>query len=283
MRSPGLRIQRRPRRPRLVWRGTRTVRLIDSREVDADGPQTAAGLPRWRRGRNAMRVYRYAWLIVTATLVMSGDTGVLLVSPALLGVLFLVFAIVGAVLMLLGAGGHGKQTARSRTRRVVTGAFVLGTTAPACVGFAIVLGSGAPLLLLVVVASSPHAVGAFGRWIRSDPPSTTTLAAWAPRLVWPIPGWAPPLLGPELDRLSTAELCQAWCVSYLLLMDRSAEPGIKALLAIVEERQRYLDEFERRNPTASLPGSPRAPGSPATPWPTSSSNRPLNLALTGRS
>jgi hypothetical protein len=196
-----------------------------------------------------VKVYRYAWLIVSATLAAVGVTGLLIASTTLFGALFVFFTIVGVILMLPDAGKRRTQPARVRVRRVVTGAFVLGTMATACAGFAIVLGLAALLLPLVVVASSPHALGAYGRWLLSEPASsTTTLAAWAPGLVWPTPGWAPPLLGPELHRLSTETLCQAWCASYLVLVERYAERETGAILATVEERQRYLDELERRNP-----------------------------------
>ena len=201
-----------------------------------------------------MRVYRWAWLLVCAILAAVGIAVLLIVSPAVLVFLFLAFVVVGVVVMLAGAGDPA-ATRASRTRRVLTGAVVLGTSAPACVGFTVVLGAGVLLLMLIVAASSPYALSAYARWMRSTSTSSAStssaaqLAAWAPGFVAPLPGWAPPQLGPDLDLLSTEELCQAWCSSYLVLSERFLRRDTRATLATVEERQRYLDEFERRNST----------------------------------
>jgi hypothetical protein len=200
--------------------------------------------------RTSMRVYRFGWLVVCAALTAVGVTIVLILSPAVLVFLFLVFAVVGVVLMVVGAGEHGNPTRRGRTRRVLTAALVVGTTPPAYVGLAVVLGAGVFLLMLIVVASSPYALRAYARWLRvASTASKTSLPAWAPGYVHSIPEWAPPQLGPDLHRLTTEDLCQAWCASYLVLVERSSGTANKAMLATVEERQRYLDELERRNAT----------------------------------
>ena len=155
-----------------------------------------------------MRAHRNAWRLVWATLGAIGGVALLLLPVALL--LLPTTLLVPTLLALLAAG---------------------------------------VALWLVFLVRSPRARGAFARWMRSDRTSpTTALAAWAPGTVWPSPGWPPPLLGPELHQRSTEDLCQAWCASYLVLMERSAGTRIEAIMATVEERQRYLDELERRNP-----------------------------------
>jgi hypothetical protein len=132
-----------------------------------------------------MRVYRWTWLLVCAILAAAGIAVLLIVSPAVLVFLLLAFVVVGVVVMLAG-GGDQAATRASRTRRVLTGAVVLGTSAPACVGFTVVLGAGVLLLMLIVAASSPYALSAYARWMRSTSTSSTApLAAWAPGFVAP--------------------------------------------------------------------------------------------------
>lgn len=194
-----------------------------------------------------MRVYRWAWLFVCATLGSVGVTVVLIASPALLVSLFLGFATLGVVVTLAGAG-ESPVAQVGRARRVVSAGLVLGTTAPACVGLVILLSVGALLVVLVVAASSPYAVSAYAQWMRDDSTSSTAPPeVWAPGCVSSASGWAPPPVRPEIHRLSTEKLCQAWCASYLVLMERSARTATSEVLATVQERQRYLDELERRD------------------------------------
>lgn len=198
----------------------------------------------------SMRVYRWAWLLVCATLVAVGVTVVLFMSAAVLVFLFLSFAAVGVVLTLAEAG-EASAAQMSRARRVVSGGLLAGTLAPAYVGLAVVLSAGVFLMVLLFAASSPYAVSAYARWMRGDSTSPAAPkvppAARAPRFSASAPGWAPPPRSPELSRLSIEDLCQAWCASYLLLMERSAGTTTNALIATVQERQSYLDELERRN------------------------------------
>lgn len=179
------------------------------REVGSDEPEMSANRPRSpSQSGTSVRAHRNAWRLVRATLGAIGGMALLLLPVALL--LLPASLLVPTLLALLAAG---------------------------------------VVLWLVFLVRSPRARGAFARWMRSDRTSpATALAAWAPGTVCPSPGWPPPLLGPDLQRLSTEELCQAWCASYLVLMERSAGTGIKAVMATVQERQRYLDELERRNP-----------------------------------
>jgi hypothetical protein len=66
----------------------------------------------------------------------------------------------------------------------------------------------------------------------------------------------------ELYRLTDGQLCQRWRASYLALQ---VGPSTASVLEIVEQRQRYLDEFQRRNArglTAWLASGARAAGTP---------------------
>jgi hypothetical protein len=58
------------------------------------------------------------------------------------------------------------------------------------------------------------------------------------------------------------QLCQGWRSSFLALQQQSSSTQMAGTVA---ERQRYLDEFERRNPggfAAWLASGARAPGNP---------------------
>ena len=212
------------------------------------------------------RMYRVAWLTVCAAIGAVGVAVLLILSPAAFAILFPVFALVGVTLVLAGAGEHSSLPGRSRARRALVGALAAGTVASAYVGLAAVLGAGVLLLIVIVAASAPSAMSVYARWLRvALAPSTGSIAAWAPGFVSPVPGWAPPQLRPDLDLLSTEELCRAWCASYLVLKERYSERETRATLATVEERQRYLDELERRNAsgfTAWLASNARVASNP---------------------
>jgi hypothetical protein len=193
-------------------------------------------------------VYRVAWLSGCSVLAAVGVTVLAILSLAVFVTLFVAFALVGAALVLAGLVDKVESSGRGRARRTVAGALVVGAAAPAYVGLAAVLGPPVLLFVLVVGATSPSAMSLYGRGLRTaSAPTNVSIAAWAPGFPYPLPTWAPPQLPPDLDLLSTEELCEAWCASYLVLKDRSSRGDAKAALATVTERQRYLDELERRN------------------------------------
>ncbi|MEJ1111451.1 MULTISPECIES: hypothetical protein [unclassified Kribbella] len=67
---------------------------------------------------------------------------------------------------------------------------------------------------------------------------------------------------PELSRLDDAALCLVWRRSFLRLEAAQSAPE---RLAVVEQRQQYLDELQRRSPeglAAWLAAGARASGNP---------------------
>jgi hypothetical protein len=199
-------------------------------------------------GQVIATVYRVAWLSGCSVLAAVGVTVLAILSLAVLVTLFVAFALVGAALALAGVADKGEPSGRGRARRTLAGALVAGAAAPAYVGLAAVLGPRVLLLILVVGATSPSAMNLYGRGLRAAAaPTNVSIAAWAPGFPYPLPTWAPPQLPPDLDVLSTEELCEAWCASYFVLKDRSSRGDTKAALATVTERQSYLDELARRN------------------------------------
>lgn len=209
-----------------------------------------------------MTAYRVVWMVLCAVLAVIGTIEVFVLSPATLLILFLVFAFAGPILTPVVVGEFWDRSARERRGLLVTGAMVSGTAAGAVAGLGVILGPAVVPLVFVGMASSPYAVNVYRRWVVPAPPSLpvrpdTPGPASSPTSE---PGPAGPLS--ELDRLTDEELCRRWRASYLTLR---LPPSDAAILQTVEQRQRYLDEFERRNAgglTEWLASGARAAGNP---------------------
>lgn len=171
-----------------------------------------------------------------------------------------------------GSGSGGGRTAW--TCGAVAGGVVLAVTAVGALSGALLL-----LMLLAAGGSSPWALRFMlgtgpGRWRTATPESM---------LLDDVDGWPGPL-GPLGDRvsdvcppgvgagsavsssmqsLSDAELCRAWQISFNALSDTN---GVEVQTRVVELRQAYLDEIDRRHPAglaAWLNSGARAAGNPA--------------------
>jgi hypothetical protein len=116
------------------------------------------------------------------------------------------------------------------------------------VGFVGILGAVALVLALAVLASSLWGLRVGHRWLCSMPtPSAAQLSRWSVAISHANPGYLPSEPPPTLSELTDEQLCDEWRTSYLALQGRVSR---RRLMRIVQERQRYLDEFERRNPGA---------------------------------
>lgn len=197
------------------------------------------------------RAYRIAWLTTCAAAAAVGVTVLSVLSPTVLLTVFVVFAVVGGVLMAASPENGHPAVRGARARRGVLGALACGSAASATIGLTALLGAGVLVLVLGLAASSPAAIRFCTENVlaaASAPPPSAAIAGWAPGFVVPpFPGWAPPQLPPDLHLTSIEELCHAWCASYVILQERSSRGRARAVLATVRERQRYLDELERRN------------------------------------
>ena len=67
----------------------------------------------------------------------------------------------------------------------------------------------------------------------------------------------------DLSTLTDEQLCRLWRASYLALLNPSAGP----MTTTVVERQRYLDEFERRNRSGFATWLASGPQVSASPMP----------------
>jgi hypothetical protein len=86
--------------------------------------------------------------------------------------------------------------------------------------------------------------------------------ALARALAYASPEYTPVPPPSNLHILTNDELCQGWLSSFLALQEQSTS---SRMAGVVAERQRYLDEFERRSPSgfaAWLGSGARPPGNP---------------------
>jgi hypothetical protein len=194
-----------------------------------------------------MRTYRTGWLVAGIALLLVGVGAAAQGSPRALLIAFVVVAVACSLVSLIAVGIRGTSRPRHvRARLVAASALVGGTVAVALVGFAALLGQRVGLLALVVLGSSPPAVGAYGRWLRSIPtPSAAQLDVFARAFANAGVGYVGIQPEPEPRELTDDELSQRWRASCLYLRRR---PSTAQMIRSVEQRQIYLDEFERRYP-----------------------------------
>jgi hypothetical protein len=209
-----------------------------------------------------VRAYRVAWLMVATMLAAVGISTALVLSPVVL-VYLVGVAGIGTMLLLLVIGSDGGRSQGDCRGRLITSGLTAGTVAGALVGLGSLLGASAFPLALSVLISSPHAVNACSRWRRSRlTPSTEQPVAMDDPLAYTIPWLRSAQALSEPAQLTDEQLCRAWSVSYRALQDGS--PGIQMMDAVAV-RQRFLDEFERRNSSglaAWLASGARAAGNP---------------------
>ena len=210
-----------------------------------------------------MKAYRILWLAACVPLAMVGMGVAFVLSPAAFACLFIAFAAVGIILTLCVVNDYEKRPPPERRRLVVNSALLGGATAGAFAGLVVLLDGGVFLLALLVLVSSPYAVGTYTHWLNSAPkPSAAQLDALARPFAYASPEYVPFQPRSELGELTDEQLCHGWRASYVALQQRSSTVQV---IAIVEERRKYLDELERRNANgfaAWLASGARAAGNP---------------------
>jgi hypothetical protein len=202
--------------------------------------------PRGHRG-GSVTTYRAGWRIACTALLLIGAAAAIHASTEALPVAFVVVALT-LTLVSLSAVRRRRDALPGpvRARIVATSALLGGITAAALVGFAGLLGERVALLGVVVLVSSPSAMRTYGRWLRSVPtPSAAQMDAFA-RVFAVDMGYGGIQLPPDPRTLTDEELCQRWHASCLYLRMR---PSAAQVVREVEQRQTYLDEFERRCPS----------------------------------
>jgi hypothetical protein len=217
-----------------------------------------------------MNAYRRAWLCVCVGLAVVGAcaaTNVLSIPASL--ALFGVAALpIGAVAINSAVGqDDGGTPLGTILRLVVWRSFIGGTASVSLIGWWPLLGAWTCLLAVLVVGGSPYAVRSYVRWGSQRPgPAALAERPDSPDRINQVSRNIDQPSKPareELSSLSDAALCQAWRASFSKLRD---SPSQLQRTRIVDERQRYLDEFERRNPEglmAWLASGARAAANPS--------------------
>ena len=230
-----------------------------------------------------MKTYRVLWLSVCVPLGVIGAAVGLVISPAAVAFLFIVVGVVGSLLTFCLVDAYWERGTGGRLRLLAGGALVAGTGVGAFVGYAALLGPGVLLLAAAVLAGSPYAVHAAGRWFRSvRTPSTAQLDALARAFAYANPDstqFRPP---PELRELTDEQLCRRWRASY------RSSPATTVVGGEADRGGRGAADVPRRARTTERDGvrglagrgPPDGGGSPAVPHrgPHRSSGRRLGRA-----
>lgn len=212
-----------------------------------------------------MKIYTRLWLILCAPLTMVGlSLGVAFLPIATTAMaLFFGACTATATWIWLWENEDVTRPSRPKNRLILNNGLLVGVATGALIGLSVLIGDEALLLLGFLLAISPPAVRAYGRWLVAAPgPSAAQLDTVIGALAYASPEYLPIPPPTGVEALSDEELCQNWRASYTALQ-RPLSLGQRS--ATVTERQTYLDELERRNPrgfAAWLASGARAPGNP---------------------
>jgi hypothetical protein len=192
-----------------------------------------------RRRTHGLMAYRLAWSALSGLSGVVGlAAGVLLVPADVMFALLFLAGLIGSTLAANAWSRAKDDTVPAKARRALAVAGTVVATVVAGAGYTVLLGPAGLSVVVILGATSPPAMRWFGRRL----------------------GYVPGRL--SNGALTTAELCRRWQDSYEALRDATTAP---ARLRIVEARQHYLDELERRDPSglnAWLGGNATAAGDP---------------------
>ncbi|TCN32870.1 hypothetical protein EV644_12388 [Kribbella orskensis] len=167
--------------------------------------------------------YRLSWSALSCLVGVLGFVAGLFLVPA--GVMFpllFVAAVIGLTVATTTWSQPAGTTISAGVGRFAVIVVAMMSAIVACAGLIVLFGGAAPGLVVVLGVTSPAAM------------------SWCGRRLGHIPG----RLGGS-GAVTTAELCRQWQDSYQTLRDATTAA---ARLRIVETRQLYLDELERRDP-----------------------------------
>jgi len=215
--------------------------------------------------------YRDVWVTLTAIIATVGVC-----------IAFLTWEVAGVVgAFIAGAVMGGAMTAALAPenlprpwRRAAVGAAASGVGVVAIAGLVVVLQVVALVLLLALTMSAPPVVRLLQKRLTAKAPKPASAAQEQPPeqplddlddAEWPTadPATVEQSLPVAPEDLDDDALCWAWRRSYVVLQ-RTRSPATR--LHIVEVRQAYLDELERRNAmglSAWLASGARAAGNPS--------------------
>lgn len=185
----------------------------------------------------------------------------------------LVCAILGAVTgaAVASAVWSEEDDGWHAVRGIARCGLAAGLLVPAAIGLMAAFGFAGVLIVLVLACTSPAIISrARGRWlpVKDRPPEQAKpvrARRARPAVNEPLPepvAEAAAEPAPPLAVMDDAALCLAWRRSFVLLQ---AARTAAERLAVVEQRQQYLDELHRRSPggfAAWLASGARASGNP---------------------
>jgi hypothetical protein len=168
----------------------------------------------------ALKVYQRLWVCVSGPLTIVWLIIRFILAPIPVPALFIMFGAFSADLTAcLWQSEETQRPSRARRSHVIArNAMVVGAAVGAYVGYSILWAPGGLLLLILVLASSPCAVSAYGRWLHSVPaPSSAQLDIMVRAFSYASPEYLTfqPSLG--VAALTDEELCQSWQSSYTAL------------------------------------------------------------------
>jgi hypothetical protein len=127
-------------------------------------------------------------------------------------------------------------------------AGLAGASVAPFAGWSTTIDAAAIAAVIVIGVAIPQLVKGIRRWLRRAPGRTTEqLDSVVRALAYSAQGFVPVLPLPLVTPPTDEELCQAWCASFQAL---NAAPSRRKFMRLVEERERYLDEIDRRHPAA---------------------------------
>jgi hypothetical protein len=225
---------------------------------DSDGLGSGSGT--WAK------ISRLAYLTVCCQLAVIGVFLSFVSSLPMTLVLFTVACVVVGDLAMNFVVGRDETNPELRNVLgfVVQTSLLGGTACVALAGLKVQLGAWGLLAVVgVVTGGSPYLIRLGGRRLHRRPATSPPLQQGDAIVDLSLPVVRQrPVAIPHyaLRSWSDLELCRAWCASYLALQETESQR-----IVIVTERQRYLDEFARRNPEgmmAWLASGARAGASP---------------------
>lgn len=179
-----------------------------------------------------MSRYRVVWRVTWLSLAVAGGAmSAMLLPLAVVIAAFLCAGLLAASTTVAVLGGQEDVKHGHVANRCAVNGLVGGVAMAAFLGLSTVIGGAILGLLVLAGITSPPAVAFCVRQLRRE------------RQPGPDGEPAADAGDPAMRALSNAELCAAWCASFTEL--REASPS--QVLRIVQTRQRYLDELERRD------------------------------------
>jgi hypothetical protein len=221
--------------------------------------------------------YRVCWLTAALSLGMVGLSAAIVLLKAALLILLPLFVAVGVLAAALIVSSSAEAAPWSRSRRVCRVALLWGAAGGAMAGFVALVGPLGLLVAVLLAATSPSSFRACRRGLGAlRRPTAAQVDALARSLACMNPMYVPFELTFDLRLLTDRQLANAWRNSEAAVTSPS---GPRAALRAVEERGRYLDEFERRQPSLLRAWLASDAGAPDGPLPFATASRPQSPTI----